>query len=476
MKILKDDSMGAKLLSNTMVFAVGNFATKLMYFILLPLYTQTLTAEQYGIIDAISATVDFLLPLLTLCIYEAILRFTLDNYHSEEIFAMAMRIALLALMAVGITSPFFLKILKIEKYAFFFFITFATGTLKNILYYYARGKNRVLLSVGCGLANVLLLTIFNLVILLGMKKGIEGYYISAIISDIAVITLLLLELKIKIQCLLRKCENRVKKEALRYTLPMVANQMCWWVNYTLDKYILIYFHGLDISGIYAVAYKVPGILNTIMGVFLQAWQLSAVEEYSKGREKTFDRLYKIYFNAASFVCLLLIISCNFAAHILFAKEFYIGWHYVPILLIALFFHTNAAFLGTVFTTTKHTNILFYSTLLGAVVNMVFNFLLIPKYSAYGASVATLFSYALIWFVRYWKAKKEIQFHTSVSMQSLPVSILVLAALIKLFISNFYIQAIFYTLFMGAIILFNYKTIVQLALFLKNLIIKFNLGK
>ena len=62
-----------KLFSDTAAFTVSNFASKLLSFLLIPLYTSVLTTEEYGIADLITNTVNVVYPLLTLCIMEATL-------------------------------------------------------------------------------------------------------------------------------------------------------------------------------------------------------------------------------------------------------------------------------------------------------------------------------------------------------------------------------------------------------------------
>ena len=67
------------LFSNTLIFAIGNFATKLINFFLIPLYTSVLNPIQYGTIDLITTITTIATPILTLNISEAVMRFNLDE-------------------------------------------------------------------------------------------------------------------------------------------------------------------------------------------------------------------------------------------------------------------------------------------------------------------------------------------------------------------------------------------------------------
>ena len=68
-----------KLLTDTGLFVVSNFASKLLIFLLLPLYTNVLSTEEYAVADLITTTINLTFPVLTLSITEATLRFAFDK-------------------------------------------------------------------------------------------------------------------------------------------------------------------------------------------------------------------------------------------------------------------------------------------------------------------------------------------------------------------------------------------------------------
>ena len=68
-----------KLFKDTSLFAISNFASKILIFFFTPLYTRVLSTEEYGIADLIVSSVNFIYPLLTLSIAEGTLRFAMDK-------------------------------------------------------------------------------------------------------------------------------------------------------------------------------------------------------------------------------------------------------------------------------------------------------------------------------------------------------------------------------------------------------------
>ena len=76
---MKKENRKKYLIKNTAILAIGNIATKLISFFLVPLYTNILTTEQYGIIDLLYTVCTVAYPIITLNISEAVLRFSMDK-------------------------------------------------------------------------------------------------------------------------------------------------------------------------------------------------------------------------------------------------------------------------------------------------------------------------------------------------------------------------------------------------------------
>lgn len=99
--------------------------------------------------------------------------------------------------------------------------------------------------------------------------------------------------------------------------------------------------------------------------------------------------------------LFLKIICGF----MFSKNFYSAWEIVPILLIGFVYYNMSVFYGTIYTAAKKTKMVMISTLIGSLLNIILNFILIPKWGMYGASIATTISYIVIYFMRKYDTKK-----------------------------------------------------------------------
>ncbi|MBE6706379.1 MAG: hypothetical protein E7577_01920, partial [Ruminococcaceae bacterium] len=73
-----------RLLSNTVILGAGTFASKVLVFLLMPLYTAVLSTSEFGVADILTQTANLLMPLAAVGICDAIFRFVLDTGNGED--------------------------------------------------------------------------------------------------------------------------------------------------------------------------------------------------------------------------------------------------------------------------------------------------------------------------------------------------------------------------------------------------------
>ena len=388
-------------LKNLSIFTISNFITKLLMFLMLPLYTSILTSKEYGTIDMITTTVNLAMPILTLCITEAIIRFTIEeNTNRKQILLNSLNIAFKGYILLLIAS-IVAWIIGIElKILIIFNIYYLVYTVSSLLTYYLKGLERIKIIGWASVIRVITLILLNCLLLLYLKLSVVGYYVSLIVSYIIVIIIYIYNLKKNKVVGNDEKNTTLKKEMIKYSKNFVLNSISWWINNASDKYILLLFYDLDITGIYSVAYKIPTIIEFVQAIYSQAWQISAIKEYNKKNSvEFFSNMYKIYNIIIIFTVCLILIFLKVISRILFAKEFFIAWKYVPFLLLAILFGALAGFLGSIYAANKDSKMYAKSTAIGAMTNIILNFLLIPSMAAHGAAVATCISYVIVWILR-----------------------------------------------------------------------------
>lgn len=301
------------LLKNIGLLTLSSFATKLISFFLVPLYTNILTTTEYGVYDLFSTTIGILIPVLTLNIQESVMRFALDKkMKTEAIVTVAVRyfIAACALTMAGLAVNYiFGWSVFAKQYCVFFFMMFFVQTMSGMMLAYIRGIDKIAeLSLSSVIASAVTIGC-NIVFLALFRWGLTGYFLANIIGPFVQCVYLAFRVRMTDDIHLSRRYTYEKREMLAYSKPMIANSIAWWVNNASDRYIIIFFNGLAENGIYSVASKIPSILNIFQSIFSQAWTLSAVKDFDpEDRNGFFANTYKSYNCMMVILCSAIIVA------------------------------------------------------------------------------------------------------------------------------------------------------------------------
>ncbi len=457
---MKKNSKYGDLSKNTLLFTINSFGSKLITFLLVPLYTNVLSTNDYGTADLMTSTAQLLIPLLTLNIQDAVLRFSLDKTKDpKKIISIGCTINSISMCLLGITL-FLLSYFGIlsfgKEYIIFLFFSFAFGGIQNSLQMYMKAVDNVKVLVYSGLASTLFSCVSNLLLLLVFKVGILGYLISNLIGHFVAIFMMFFFGKIY-RDVRFTTDTKLIKEMFVYSAPLAINSVAWWINTASDKYIITFFCGAAINGIYSVAYKIPTILSTFQTIFYNAWSVSAITEFDKDDKDGFiGNIYSLYMCVSTIGCSLILIFNKFLASMLYAKDFYDAWRSVPFLLLGVAFNGIALFEGCLFTAVKKTKEVSRTTIVGAIVNTIANFILIPLFASSGAAFATMIGYLTVWIVRTISLQKIV--HMRVNWMKQVVCIIVLVVQVFLALKTNIITIVFQISCLMVLVILQYTSI------------------
>lgn len=410
------------LAKNTIIFTISSFGSKLLTFLMVPFYTNVLTTSEYGTADLITTSSNLLIFIVTICISDAVLRFAIDNEDRRcGMFGFGLKVISLGNLIFGILMLMIMWFNPLKwgtnlYYLLFFTILF--NALNQLVSSYLRAIDKITAVAIMGILVTVVTIGCNLLFLLVFRFGVSGYLLSFILGFvISTIYGFFVILRHDRNCLKCACDKQIKIQMVRYSLPLILNGLAWWMNSSLDRYFIIYFRGVDVNGLYAVASKIPTILIVVSQIFNQAWNISAIKEYdSQDKEGFFRTIYSTYNFVLVFSCSILILFNIPLAKVLFSKDFFVAWRYSSILLISAVFSALSGVLGGIFVAAKESKIFALSTVSAAIVNTILNALLIPRYGAYGAAIATAISFFIIWLIRYICVTKYIVMKNDVKLE------------------------------------------------------------
>lgn len=427
------------LFGNMALFTVGNFVSKLLVMLLVPFYTNVLTTQEYGIADGMQATLLLLVPLLTINIGEAALRYGIESKgKSDKILRIILKYVGIADMAVALVAGI-IYVLNIGNassmwgvYALLFAGLFMCNSVYESVLLFCQGCEKVQIVVIGSIACTILVIISNLYFLLVLKIGLYGYIYAQMISfaGAAIVMLLFMfRLGFIAKGIEEKKDNKsLEKEMTSYGSSMLVYSTSSWINNAIDRYFVLGLCGAAANGLYGVAYKIPAILTVFQRIFAQAWQISANKNYDEqDSSEFFSKVYRAYQTIMVVGCAGLMLVLKLVARFLFAKDFFNAWTLVPPLLISVIFGALTGFLGSICLAFKDGKSMGRATGIGAIINVILNIIGIKYMGPMGAAIATMISYYTMYECAYHMVKKHVELNVNRAVDFIAYIILIIQA-------------------------------------------------
>ncbi len=424
------------LIKNTIIFTLGSFGSKIISFFLVPLYTYVLTASEYGVVDLVVTVGTVAIPILTLNISEAVMRFALDkDADKEKITQIGTGILLIGILVGLLIFPvcgFFNKISQYSTYIYFYVISLAASQLylcdlrgKELLIYYSIGN----------VLNTFFIAVLNIVFLLVLKEGIEGYLKAYIIANALTAIYAIIAGKGYMSFYPLRIDKKLLLQMVKYSIVLIPNSFMWWIMNSSDRIMVSGMVSVAANGIYAVSYKLPTLVSTLTTIFNQAWSYSAIREEGTADEGEYNnKIFKVLIGMVMLIGIGLLTFAKPFLSVYVSKEYYVAWKYMPFLTVGCVYLTMASFMATSYTVHKDSFGYLFSGMFGAIFNIMINFVLIPLIGVYGAAIATCISYILVFVFRLFHTRKYIRYNIYNKEFIVGSTILVLSACM-MFINN-----------------------------------------
>lgn len=436
------------LIRNIIIFAIGSMGSKFILFFLVPLYTNYLSNEEYGIAELITTISQLIMPIVTLNIFEAITRFGMMHGKKRE------NVLASGFIVIGfsiLTTAFLILIIGmygiIEQWKWdIYIITILYGiNMLELSYLKVKDKNEVytILSI----VQTIMLAVLNIIFLMILNIGVKGYLLANVIAycfaDLAgfIFADIMRDLK------KASIDLRLLKEMILFSIPLIFNNISWWLIHSTDKFMIQIMINTSSLGIYAVSAKIPSLLNVLTSVFSQAWGISAIKEVENNNDEIFySKVFQIYSFVIFGTCIIVIPVIHSFMNIYVGKEFQIAWKYVPLLLVAAVFNSVSAYCGSLYIAVGKTLNSMMTTLCAAFVNIILNYVFISQLGLWGAVIGTIGCYFILSIIRLIDIKRYIKIQIKYKKYIFDIVLILLQAMFSLLYQNVYGYAIIIMLF------------------------------
>ena len=399
------------LLTGTIVYAIGNLGTKILTFLIVPLYTYYISTSDMGDYDLLMTSVSLLAPIVSLKISDATYNWMIKQTKSNEVcikstYNYLLKSCTLSVILVGIIG-YFTHIWNLKLFLAILVLDPVLETTQKIL----RGLKNQKLFAASGIIYTGILVTLNFITVCVMKLGVTSLLVNTIISQLVSIALIF-ALEKRIRCLTVAIEKRAlletQKEMLKYSMPLVPSTLSWWVMSVSDRYVVRFFLGSSFNGIYAIATKFPSVLQTFFVLFNNAWtdmalaNLHSKEENSKYVSSLFEKMYVFSFSAI--FCLIPITKV--VTQVILSSDYKIGSIYIGFLYLGAIFQGFSTFASVGYLQSKKTARAATSSLAGAIVNLLVDFILIKSVGLFAAALSTYAGFLIMWLVRMYDIRKD----------------------------------------------------------------------
>ena len=392
----------SKLFKSGGIYTVASIIEKAIPFLLLPILTRYLSAEDYGIVSMFTVLVGLAMPMVGYNGYSGVLR----NYFKDDIdipvyigniLYILFASSVLAGIGIYLFSEFIATYSKFPKDWLGIVLLVAVGQFSiNIILVNWQAQNK---AIQYG-AFKILLTLLNLglaiLLIVGMGYGWEGRVIGQFVAfslfGILAIGILWHKGLIKFQI-----AYGYIKHALSYGVPLIPHVLSGFMITMIDRVFITNMVGISETGIYTVGYEIGMIISVLASSFNKAWTPWLFEKLNHINEEIKRKIVQFtygYFILILCMSLVLSFMAPWFMKFFVGEDFLGAASYVPWIAIAYAFQGMYLMVTNYIFYEEKTQLLAWMTFIAAGANIVLNYFLINAFGAIGAAQATFITFVL----------------------------------------------------------------------------------
>ena len=398
-------------LKSTIIYSIGNISLKLVGLILLPIYTEHLVVEDYGRWALLEITSQIFVIIIGFRLSIAMIRFFSAEKEDKKKKTIVFTSVFLTFISLIIFNAFLHPIAGsisnlyfgeagMDRYFHLLFIWSSVEVLNRLTLDFIRVLQKPVLYVIAVTVRFTLVLGLNIYFVAVRDMGIEGILLGQLIGSIFLFVLTMPYLLLRMNLAI---DFQMMKTLIRYGFPLIFSSISIFLLTMGDRYLIKILMEYERVGIYSLSYKVASVVKLIL---IQAFQLGFIPIVFNMFDKVdFRRFVSKVFTYYSLILVFssLVLSI-FAKDIIytFAKDpsYYESYRYIPLMLLAFCFQGQQYVFTISLHYTKTVSYLVWITLSAAILNLAFNWFLIPKYGLYGSAVAVNLSSLFMTYLTY----------------------------------------------------------------------------
>lgn len=425
------------LAKNTAILTVGKVCTQCISFFLLPLYTAILSAEDYGTFDLFVTYATLLLPLINWQLDQGLFRFMLDyrgnKNEQKKLFSTLLLSSTVQNIIYVVLFICIEPFLKIEN-AYFLLLYVVLQVYNALFLQFVRGLGYSIKYTIASFISASATTVLNVIALVFLRMGLQGLFVSTLTAQLLTLVYLVISSRSWEYFSLKNARIGTFKKVGTYSIPLIPNNLAWWVVNASDRTIISHFLGTAANGIYSVANKFPNVFINFYNILNLSWTETVSLHYNdEDRDEfltdTMTSLVKLFVAA----CLGIVACMPFVFPIMVNVKYSAAYNQILILMYAMLFRVLVGLYSCVYVAQKNAKKIAYTSISAAIINITVDLILINKIQVFAASLSTLVAFLSMFIVRYIDVNKTV--HMRIKKPIAIGSILLSVMLIGTYYSN-----------------------------------------
>lgn len=415
-----------KYLKATGLYTIGNIFNKAMSLLLLPIFTRLLSTSSYGVVSTYNSWVNMVAIIIGLQLYLT-LRSAYSDYKDDlysyvscidslSLIAtmILLTVAVIVLNFVHVDLPAQLVIICIIHAFFSSILNVELQRQMMALDYVKRTLLLALPGLIAALIGIVILVVFP-----------QTDYMGRIVSNAAVCSCVGAMILFKHY---KKGKTFLKSEYCRYGLglavPLIFHGMASEILSSVDRTMITAFKATSETGIYSVAYTMGMAVKVITASVESVWIPWFTSKINEGKNQEINKTAKYYLYIVSTLCISTMLCLPEILKLFADRSYWDGIYIIPPIVLAsfiIFLYSISVDVEYYYRATKGIAV---NTFIAAGLNLILNFLFIPRFGAIAAAYTTVASYAVSFCIHYAKARKLNRELYPLRMYAIPIAMAV----------------------------------------------------
>jgi len=391
------------LVKDSAVYAVGTIASRLVGFIMIPVYTRVLTPADYGIIETIVRLVDIISLFLSLGLAEALLRHYYLAKDEEDrrrligtVFNLNLVVVLVGSVLTLPASPLLTRLAfghdRYTHYVTVSLIGMLVGSLIELPLTLWRAEGKPWRFTTISLLKLTTQLAANIVLVVWLRWGVWGVVWSGLLNATVWSTVLGIAVRRRYGM---GWDAAWLRSVLRYGLPLVPASLSQFVLHYSDRFFLTRYATETELGLYSLAYRFGMLVSVFFGVLSRAWWpwVFRAAEDEDGAQQLRRGGALVLLSGAAF-CTAVILLSSPVIRLVANSNFWEASNYVAPIAMAYWFFISSSALRIGSLLANNTLSFAAANLTASILCLALNAWLISRYSVWGAVYATAISFAL----------------------------------------------------------------------------------